>query len=252
MDQSIVRSTRRSRILLATEASAPPRDCLGLAEELVSATGAELSVLRVEPNSREFAAKVAARAAEVGARLLLVPSREHSGQRTNTVLQATGIPVLVVWSCVSTCDILAATSLRYTDFPVLRGAAEIGRILGANVAAIHNVVPDSTERHEALCRVRDCASASVKERGRMLIEATYVMRLKTAVLTHMVDTVEAILHEARLRNASLIVAGTHLSENRRVNTVPIDLVNLASRSVLLVPLTSTVASIASTGALESS
>ena len=190
-----------------------------------------------------FLERVAGRAAELDAVLIIVPPREGRMGKTVTSLASTsGVPVLVAREATHDETIVAATDLESDGYPVLRRAAELGQQLDAPVIAVHNVNPVSvvvgldmawpfTVLHgEPIREARSARLSQISEK--LPVDAC-------AVIRNDVNPVDAILGEAREHDADLVVVGTRRRNwfDRLVaGSVAAQVVNRARRSVLVTPL----------------
>ncbi len=262
---------RTPRILVAADAEEPPREVLELARELAVLFGGELHLLRVNASdgtvSRseparapsqpsvisvverhghsiaradgEFVATVAAYALELNATLVIVPGYLHRGRRVLKLVRSSGCAVLVARRNLMRGMVLAATDLGDPRFPVIRQAGALGALAQTAVVAVHNVPPARVAldvQGERLARIESDTRVTSRQL-QTLVEATSTFKIQTAVLTCLLDPVAAILREARDRDASLVVVGTHLDGRAaKRSSVSVDVVNLAATSVLVVPV----------------
>lgn len=261
-------ATRPPRILVAADTGGPPADALELARELVFLIGGELHLLLVNANKRahsageqdlpahrmvisverhgnavahtegEFVPAVAAYALELNATLIIVPGDAQRGRRVQKLVQSSKRAVLVARRKL-TGMVLAATDLGDRRFPIMRQAGALGQMTRASVVAVHNVSPARVELDLESGRVTriEPHTGATSRQLEALLAGTSTLKIPTAVLTSFLDPVDAILREARDRDASLVVVGTHLDRGTaKRSSVSSDVVNLAATSVLVVPL----------------
>jgi nucleotide-binding universal stress UspA family protein len=190
-----------------------------------------------------FVEQVAEHAAHVGAELIVMPPhRGPFGNIVTTLALTAGLPVLVARGATSSDAIVAATDLEDTDYPVLRQAARLGHELDAPVIAVHNVRPVSLLLQAGLAWPHTMlASGSATEaRRRQLLNASRRLDLHSEnVVAQQLDHAEAILHEARTRDADIVVVGSHdrgWLDRVLSASVAVAVVNRARRSVLVTPV----------------
>ena len=199
---------------------------------------AEVAGCRVEVRNGAFLEQAAANAAEIGADLIVVPPREgRFGAMVTTLVRVSHVPVLVARAATSDEAIIAATNLEDAEYPVLRKAADLAAHLDARLVAVHNMTPASFGLRSAVTRPGEDAAET---RRRRLARATKRLSVDTeAVMARLEDPVDAILREARDRDADMVVVGSHHRSwfDRLVsNDVATQVVNRARRSVLVTPL----------------
>jgi nucleotide-binding universal stress UspA family protein len=195
-----------------------------------------------EVRSGVFVQEVAKRAAELDATWLAVaPQWNRTGRMVTTLARVTALPVLLARGSTDGSTIVAATDLGDARYPVLFEAAEVGRRLGSPMVALHNFAPRSL-RGVALARARLEVSelALLSRRRQQLSEATRQLAPEAElVIANEHHAVDAILQQARTRNADLIVVGTrsHSWLSRTIaGSVSSELIDRAIRSVLVMPL----------------
>lgn len=190
----------------------------------------------------DYVEQVAARAAELAPKLIVMPAREERvGALVTSLVRATGTPVLVARDATHGESIVAATDLESVGYPVLRKAAELGRSLDAPLVAVHNLNPLAIVIGLELAwpiavlpgDLDDARSARLAELSSKLPGDAQ------AVVRQEVNPVDAILSEARERDADLVVVGTRQRgwfDRLICGSVAAQVVNRARRSVLVTPL----------------
>jgi len=185
----------------------------------------------------DFIARVAQQAAELQPALIVVPSRKgETGNGVTALARASGVPVLVAREATKEGTIVAATDLEWKGYPVLSRAATLGAQLDAPVVAIHNLKPATTSLGNEKGALVPLQAAA----GTLPVDTRAVVRSE-------VNAVDAILEEARVHNADMVVVGTRertwFARFFRGN-VAAQVVNRAKRSVLVVPLGAKMAEVA--------
>jgi nucleotide-binding universal stress UspA family protein len=189
-----------------------------------------------------FIPEVARRAAELGAAWIAVaPQWRQTGRLVTALARRTGFPVLLARESKPGSAIVAATDLGDLRYPVLIAASALGQQLGRHLVALHNHPPSRLRPHlpsPGMPRWQPNDTSGV--RGRLLTRVTRAISLDAeSVIANEQDAVEAILHEARSRDAELIVVGTrsHSWFHRAiVGSVSTALVDRTIRPVLVTPL----------------
>ena len=121
--------------------------------------------------------------------------------------------------------------MRDPRYPLLNRAALLGQRFDRAVIAVHNVAPDSSEARSG--------PLSFVRRQRLTHATAHMAGEMETVVSSEVHSVDAILGEARARNAGVILVGTRPhSWLRRLfaDSVPPQVVDQAHRSVLVTPL----------------
>lgn len=190
----------------------------------------------------DFVTQVARYAEGVDAELLLFPSdREGASQLVSALTARIRTPVLVSRRPHRAQTIIAATDLQDSEYPVLQFASELGRRLDSGIVALHNLDPQGLVENKA---APDAAAVLHGEPGR----AAGMERLRRVsecllapvqvVVRDDADAVDAILGEAQLRNADLVVVGWRPRApcERGAGSVPSRVVDFAQRSVLVIPI----------------
>jgi nucleotide-binding universal stress UspA family protein len=210
---------------------------------VLGAVGDHLEEGRLRVRRGGFVAEVAAHAAEIGADLIVMPPCEgRFGAMVTELAREAHVPVLVARFARSNEVILAATDLEDTEYPVLREAARLSEHLHAPMVAVYNVSPRSVViRAAAPPRSTLSSNEEVTETShRLLDQASESVYLDAeTVVARAVSPVDAILREARSRDADLVIVGTHPRSwfDRLVGgSVAAQIVNRAWRSVLVTPL----------------
>ncbi|MEO8178763.1 MAG: universal stress protein [Deltaproteobacteria bacterium] len=191
-----------------------------------------------------FDSEVATYARGVRARLVIVASRaRRMGRTVVSLVESCKVPVLVARELRTRDAIVAATDLQSPDYPVLRAAAELVACLDARLVAVHNVNPISIlvgsgvgwPAVTVLPADRTRAARAVR-----LAKATERLAVAaTAVVRDELSAAEAILDEAELHDADLVVVGTRHRgwlDQLLGASVAAQVVNRARRSVLVTPI----------------
>jgi nucleotide-binding universal stress UspA family protein len=176
----------------------------------------------------------------VDAQLLLVPvGRDGASQLVSALTARARTPVLVSRPPYSAQTIVAATNLQHIEHPVLQFASELGRHLDSGIVAVHNLDPPGVVEGGA---APDAAAVLHGEPGR----AAGLERLRRVsqrllapvqiVVRDDADAVDAILGEAQLRDADLVVVGWRLRVQPGARGVASRVVDFAQRSVLVIPI----------------
>jgi nucleotide-binding universal stress UspA family protein len=136
--------------------------------------------------------------------------------------------------------ILAATDLRNGEYPVLRFAGELGRRMNSQIVAVHNLDPQPMWGR---ARTPDAAADVLRgEPGRgaglerLRRASEFLLAPVQAVVRDDADPVDAILDEARARDAHLVVIGQRPGGRRDRFGVAARVVDFAQRSVLVIPI----------------
>lgn len=191
-----------------------------------------LPTRRLRIRSGEFAEEVAARAAELDARLIVLsPATGRLGATATALAQACLRPVLVARGVEPRGALVAATDLEDPGYRVVRRATEWGAVFDAAVVAVHNV---------------SCLSAPLGAFGEAGVQpAPELPRRVIAqlsgpldlVVTTDLDPVEAILDQALRHRSPMIVVGTRRRRGQlRRPRVPAEIVDRAQCSVLVTSL----------------
>ncbi len=191
----------------------------------------------------EYVEQVAVRSAELSPQLIVMPARgQRAGALVTSLVRATNTPVLVARDATHGESIVAATDLEAVGYPVLRKAAELGRRLDAPLVAVHNVNPLAVAVGLELSwpvTVLPGDSLHGARGARMAELAAKLPGDAEAVVRQEMNPVDAILGEARERDADLVVVGTRRRSwfDRMIcGSVAAQVVNRAKRSVLVTPL----------------
>jgi nucleotide-binding universal stress UspA family protein len=186
----------------------------------------------------EFVTQVARYVEQVQAQLLLLPPRTDGVSELVAELSArTRTPVLVSRRPCTLQTIVAATDLRDSEYPVLRFAGALGGRLNSDIVAVHNLDPQPVAGSEALRAPADVLRGEpgrAAGMARLRRASQQVLAPVQAVVRDDADPVDAILDEARARDAHLVVVG--LRPGRRRSGVAARVVDLAQRSVLVIPI----------------
>jgi nucleotide-binding universal stress UspA family protein len=192
-----------------------------------------LSAKRLRIRIGDFVEDAASRAAEVDAAfIVLPPSTGRLGATAAALARASSRPVLVARTPLRRAALLAATDLKDDTYWVLRQAVELGARLETPVVAVHNVscLPSGFDTPSRLDSIQTQALRLV--RATEQLEAT----METVVATE-VDPVDAILDQARARNADVIVVGTRPRGRPSDRSLAAEVVSRSDRSVLITPFT---------------
>jgi nucleotide-binding universal stress UspA family protein len=188
-----------------------------------------------------FIPEVRRRAAELRATWIAVaPQWRNTGRMVTSLARKTGLSVLLARGSTDGTSIVAATDLSDLRYPVLIAASALGRQLGQNVVALHNHTPSRLRPRLAPRAPQLQTDDTAEIRKRLLTSVARAISADSEpVVANELDAVEAILREARMRNAELIVVGTrsHSWLHRAVvGSVSTALVDRTVRSVLVTPL----------------
>jgi nucleotide-binding universal stress UspA family protein len=204
--------------------------------------GGVVSAERWDVSVGEFMPEVARRAAELGAAWIAVaPQWRQTGRLVTALARETGLSVLLVRDSTAGTAIVAATDLSDLRYPVLIAAGALGLQLGRPVVALHNHSPRRLRPHLLYPRALQLQADDTSDsRSRLLTRVAHGISVDAeAVVANELDAVEAILREARSRNAELIVVGTRTHSWLRravVGSVSSELVDRTIRSVLVTPM----------------
>jgi nucleotide-binding universal stress UspA family protein len=190
----------------------------------------------------DFVTQIAHYVQEVDAQLLLLPTRGENVSKLVTALSVrTRTPVIVSRAPCTIHTIIAATDLRGSEYPVLRFAGDLGRRLDSDIVAVHNLDPQplagQVKRGDAGDVLRgEPGRAARLERLRRVSQR--LLAPVQPVVRDDADAVDAILDEARARDAHLIVVGLRRGQRRErfTSSVAARVIDLAQRSVLVVPI----------------
>ena len=164
---------------------------------------------------------------------------DTDGASSKSLAAAAAVPVLVAREATHDETILAATDLESDGYPVLRLAAQLGQQLDAPVVALHNVNPVSCVG-VAWPMIVLPAVPAVEARSARLSQVWANLSFgASAVIRDEFNPVDAILWEARKRDADLLVVGTRRRgwfDRLVTGSVAAQVVNRAKRSVLVTPL----------------
>jgi nucleotide-binding universal stress UspA family protein len=178
-----------------------------------------------------------------GAKLVIVPPREaRSGARVINLAGSCSEPVLVLRTEAGFEQLVAATDLEDDEYPVLRGAVDLGRKLEARILAVHNVSPVTAvlPMEAAFATTLLLGADTVKLRAERLARASAQLGCGVhAVVTHQPDTVGVILRHGDATEPTLVVVGTRTKPwlNRFiVKSVSAEVVSRSPSSVLVLPV----------------
>jgi nucleotide-binding universal stress UspA family protein len=178
-----------------------------------------------------FLDRVALRAAEVGARMIVIAGEGlRPGEDIASLARVTQTPVLVARGRLEAGPVLGATDLRDAGLHVLRRSAEMGLLIEAPVVAVHN---DSPLKPAA------CSSPTANVDASLTEATARVPSITMSVLRSDDDSVQAILEEAQSMAAALVVVGTRCrpaSERIRRKSTATRVVLSADCSVMVTPI----------------
>ena len=152
------------------------------------------------------------------------------------------VPVLIARAPSADETIVAATDLQAANYPVLRQAAQLAEQIDASLVALHNVPPPpmSARTVTRAATFDSAVESQTEDRRRRLERATSELQLfAEAVVSHEANSADAILREARARDADVVVVGARRPswfERLRRGSVPSRVVDRARRSVLVTPI----------------
>lgn len=186
----------------------------------------------------DFVEQTALHGIENRAQLIVVSSAERElGASFSALASLSGIRVLVGREARKHDSILAATDLASPAYPVLRDAAELGQRLAAPVIALHQV--DAVNRWGGRARSAGNGSRLFESRTRELATISQHLQLSAhTVVCNDISPTQAILQEARSRDADLVVVGTRSRGRSRrggADSVCAQVVDHARRSILITP-----------------
>lgn len=174
--------------------------------------------------------------------IVLAPYKRRAGSLAVALANASGVPVLVAREATSSEAIVAATDLADGEYPVLRRASELCRRLQTPLVAVHNVAPLGLGVSFGMPSPVASAPGERAVDGKRALLELAAERLPVdaeLVIGTDVSTTDAILHQARTRDADMIVVGTRTAswfDRVVMGSVAQEVVNQAWRSVLVLPL----------------
>lgn len=196
--RSLLRASAGARLQRVVRASGPQQ---------LSGTVAELLTER-----RHLVSQVARYSTELQADIIVLPPwRVGLGRLVTSLACRSGAAVLVAREPAASDTILAATDLESPSYPVLRTASEIGCSLDARLVAVHNVNPccvfvgAGSSWPDVLLLPADPGRAARIEHLDWACE-TLPARAQP-VIRDEVSIVNAILDEAQVQDADLVVVG---------------------------------------------
>lgn len=202
--------------------------------------GAWARQVEIDWRQGDFEAHVAAQAGRQRARLVVLPDQRGSGELAIQLACSTGAQVLVSRSKPGERPILAATDLQDPEFPVLRGAAQLALALGQPLITFHNVDPLTMMAGHGRATAGVHFGVSALTRRESLVGVSQALQVElTPIIRAELDPVHAILDEADVCDAGLIVVGAHpCSWWQRLmdDGVAPRVANQADRDVLITPL----------------
>jgi nucleotide-binding universal stress UspA family protein len=229
----LVHVTRQVERCLAA-ARATKTFCDGVLSEPISAR-------RLRIRIGDFIEEVACHARELpNALILLAPSTGRLGATATALARASARSVLVVRPAPPQSTRIAATHPKDEDVWVLRQARSLAAQMGASVVALHNASCASRElgvRWTSAFANRASRAVSLLPEARLALVAQRLAPLATLSTTE-IDPVDAIIEQARLHRAYIIVVGTRVRSCPRrfvESSVALEVIHRADRSVLVVP-----------------
>lgn len=197
---------------------------------------------RVETRSGAFVRTIEACAENKRVDLVVMqPPQGRLGADVSRLASALRVPILVARTVAAGECILAATDLRDPNYPVLSEATELGARLELPVVALHNVPQTAPVLTGPFgWPVATLPDATLPEiRRKHLNESIRRTGAQGSILRCGLETPGAILREARSLDADLVVVGTRAKSwlSRFFSrSVAADVIDVASRSVLVVPI----------------
>ena len=204
----------------------------------------------------DFVEQVSVHAANIDARLIVVPARSPQPGSTMTMLaRAAQRPVLVAQEHRGNPTILAATDLRTPGHPVLRHAAELGQRFGARLVAFHNgdtstitvenlqpgMMTGSFTMTSACAAMVNAAQLRTARRAQLTAAVAVLPVDSSVAVVDQVGSARAILAQANRVDPDCVVVGTRQRDwfqNLSSRSVSAEVVERARHSVLVVPLSS--------------
>jgi nucleotide-binding universal stress UspA family protein len=187
----------------------------------------------------DFVAQTAAFVSQLRATLIIIPAHEaRLGNLATSLASRSGVSVLVSRGAGVPHTILAATDLRNNSFPVLRKAAEVGEHFDAPVVALHNINPTADVAEPGTWLAPLEPDPVVRWRRLAYAFEQVPLRADATIRTD-ASAVQAILEEAHLHDADLVVVGTrrkHWFERLLARNIAAKVVNRCPRSVLVTPI----------------
>lgn len=200
----------------------------------------------VEWRRGEFGREVVAYARRLAPRVVVLGEISRPGDVATQIVRDSGAQVLVTRGKPSANAILAATDLQDVSFPVLRMAAELARALQQPLVTLHNVDPLSMMSGRAALSTGVVLSGGVSAatRRESLVGVSRALNVDpTPVIRTELDPVHAILDEAEVCDASMIVVGAHPRtwwQRLMDESIAARVTNQAKRDVLVAPIGVTV------------
>jgi len=187
--------------------------------------------------------EVSAHAAELGAELIVVaPHGGRFGALVEVLARTSGLPVWVAREARSDDTIVAATDLEDATYPVVRAATRLADRLRTSVVAVHNLRPRASHPRGpgGVLPSVDTVAEITKDKTERLSQLARQLRTKTdCVMRHDDSTADAILGEARRRDADAVMVGTREQawfKRLSGGGVAARVVQQARRSVIVTPL----------------
>jgi nucleotide-binding universal stress UspA family protein len=196
--------------------------------------GDTLPTRRLRIRHGEFGEQVAARAAQLDARLIVLsPSMARLGATATALAQACLRPVLVARGAEPSGALVAATDLEDPHYRVVRRASEWGATLAAKVMAVHNV-SCVTAPLGRFYKGRPKPPPALPRRVRAELPAPLDM-----VVTTDLDPVDGVLDQAHQHESRIIVVGTRPPRGQAPphgHSVPAEIIDRSRCSVLVTSL----------------
>jgi len=242
----VIAEKSRPRRLLSGNATPPSAATDSVQRWLAQELGDLAREAPVDFRRGHFARQVIEETRELRPRYVVLRESPRSGDVVTQIARESGAQVLVAHSKTSPTAILAATDLKDPSFSVLRRAAQLARAMSQPLITFHNVDPLSmmTGRAALSSGVVLSGGVSAATRRESLVGVSRALQVEpTPVIRTELDPVHAILDEAEVCDAGLIVVGTHSCswwQRLMSESVAVRVVNEADRDVLVTPIGLTV------------
>lgn len=232
---------RDPAMILRRTGEAHSRTCKWVAALL----GDSVSRQNIRTQAGKLVELLSQRAAALDCELIVLsPSLVDVGGVATSLARSANVPVLVVRGHVENGSVFAATDLQDPNFRVLRCGSLLAQEFGARLVTFHNVDPLPAVNSTAFGVVPGVPAQSVvspTQRGNYLAEASRQLSTPAIpVVRSNVDPVQSILTEAKIRDADVVVVGTHYRpwwERILTGSVASCVTARADRSVIVMPLT---------------
>jgi len=188
-------------------------------------------------------AQLAEEASRAPTRLIVLPAGVVEARHAVELANDLQVPVLLARPQSTNPLVVAATDLRYPDYPVINEASELAPALAARLLCVHNRAPQLPGIDPMMAMFLPLSAIEVeREYGdaqALRAAAASIDRDADTIVTGQSRPVDAILDVARVQDADLIVVGAarHGSIYRWLTgSTAAAVVRRAKRSVLLTPL----------------